>query len=95
MLTSKTFAQNSNFHKKNRHFFGKFLKNRTKLNFFQKTISLNLSTYDYFALCQGYLVIFHYGNGNAHTLKRQKINMDTFTLEPEESLSSPVNITSN
>ena len=27
MLTSKTFAQNSNFHKKNRHFFGKFLKN--------------------------------------------------------------------
>lgn len=71
---------------------GKFLKNRTKLSFFQKTISLNLSTYDYFALCQGYLVIFHYGGGNAHTLKRQKINMDTFTLEPEESLSSPVDL---
>lgn len=74
----------------NNNLTGKFLKNKAKSNFFQKIISLNLDSFDFFTFVKGYLITFHYNANNGHTLKRQKINANNFTLESEESLSLPI-----
>ena len=79
-----------NQNQNNENLTGKFLKNKAKINFFSKIISLNLNSFDFFTFCQGYLVIFCYNSNNGHILKRQKINTNNFTLESEESLALPI-----
>ncbi len=74
----------------NNNLTGKFLRNKAKLNFFSKIISLNLESLDFFTFCKGYLITFRYNSNNGHILKRQKINVDNFTLESEESLVLPI-----